>query len=170
MTAPTPRIRDAGETLVEGIVAVGIIGVVLVALVGLVGTAISMGTVRDAQARSEAVVRSAYEAVAAYPVSPGGALTCADATVIADITRIVGQLPVPDGVIIGTPSIFARYLPSTSSTPRPAVSTRPCPDTDAPAGAVPLGLSVTIRVTASGSGRAGQSWSDSMTVLVGRQP
>ncbi len=169
MRPPMLRDRETGETLVEGIVAVGIIGVVLVTLIGLVGTAISMGAVRDAQARSQAVVRSVYEAVAAYPASPAGALTCADTAVIADITRVVGQVPVPDGVIVGTPSVFARYLPSTSATPRPVVSTRPCPDTDAPAGAVPLGLAVTIRVTASGSGRAGQSWSDSMTVLVGRQ-
>jgi hypothetical protein len=168
MSAVQVRDRDDGETLVEGIVAIGIMGVVLVALVGLVGTAISLGTVRDAQARSEAVVRSVYESVIAYRAPIGGALTCADTAVIADITRIVTAAPMPDGVTVSTPSVFERYLPATSTTPVPAISSVPCPSSSAPPGAVPLGLAVSVRVTASGSGRGGQSWSDSMTALVGR--
>jgi hypothetical protein len=136
--------------------------------VGLVGTAISLGTVRDAQARSEAVVRSVYESLTAYRPPAGGAMTCADSAVIADITRIVAAAPVPDGVTVEAPTVFARYLPATSGTPVPVISSQPCPSTNAPADAVPLGLAVTVRVTASGSGRGGQAWSDSMTAYVGR--
>lgn len=167
MTTPGRASRDRGETLVEGLVAIGIIGLVLVALVGLVGTALGLGSLRDAQSRSDLALRGLYESVTAYHAAAGGPLTCDDAIVVADIQRIVASTPMPDGVSAAPPEVYVRYLPATSGSPVAVTSGSTCPSAVLPSGSVPLGLSVTLRVTVAAAGRGG-SWSDTMTAYVGR--
>lgn len=167
MTTPGSSSNDRGETLVEGIVALGVVGLVLVSLIGLVGTSLALGSTRDAQARSDLAMRALYESVAAYHAAAGGPLTCEDVTVVADIQRIAASVPMPDGVSADAPAIFLRYLPATSGAPVAQTSGSSCPAAVVPDGAVPLGLAVTLRVSVAASG--GQtSWSDTMTAYVGR--
>ena len=67
---------EAGETLLEGITAVTIIGLVVVVMIGAITLSISLGSIRQAQVRSQTVGRSIYEATSADRIPASTAVSC----------------------------------------------------------------------------------------------
>lgn len=66
-----PGSEDAGETLIELIIAVAIMGVAVVAIVGGIATTILMSDIHRKQATAGSYVRSYAEAVGDYVAVPG---------------------------------------------------------------------------------------------------
>jgi type II secretory pathway pseudopilin PulG len=65
-TRTPPGSNDAGETLIELIMAVAIMGIAVVAVVGGIATSILMSDIHRKQATAGAYVRNYAEAVVAY--------------------------------------------------------------------------------------------------------
>jgi Tfp pilus assembly protein PilE len=66
-----PDSHDAGETLIELMMAVAIMGITVVAIVGGIATTILMSDVHRKQATAGSYVRSYAEAVGTYVAVPG---------------------------------------------------------------------------------------------------
>ena len=70
-TRVRPGSSDAGETLVELIIAVAIMGITVVAIIGGIATTILMSDIHRKQATAGSYVRSYAEAVGNYVAVPG---------------------------------------------------------------------------------------------------
>ena len=170
---------EAGETLLEGITAVTIIGLVVVVMIGAITLSISLGSIRQAQVRSQTVGRSIYEATSAYRIPASTPVSCSAYSSVNTVINNAANagtnartLTVTGFTSGNSPSTMTAadytliYLDPASGSAVQRVSCADPSPFSAANGDVAIGLEAKFKVTAVASNSLKTQWPSTFTVDV----